>query len=119
MVSSRLDKLLVSKELILQGISLETNTLYSSGSNHCLVTVVAEIMGTPKNRPFSFDGFWLDHPNFVDKVKKWWQEVRVVKGSKMFMLQQKLKPIKEQLKMWNKYDFGNSFQQKKDTEVKI
>lgn len=72
MVASRLDILLVLEELILQVIFLEANILYSSGLDHWRVTLVSHIASTPKNRAFRLEGFWLDHPNFVDKVKQWW-----------------------------------------------
>eukprot|EP00253_Pinus_taeda_P006750 PITA_06750 len=54
-----------------------------------------EVSSTPRNRPFRFEKFWLDHPNFQEMVKNWWSEPLEHSGSKMFNLQKKLKIHKE------------------------
>ena len=42
-----------------------------------------------------------------------------VQGTKMFMLQQRLKHIKSRLKYWNKKEFGNIFKAKREVEQKL
>lgn len=45
-----------------------------------------------KKAPFRFEYMWLNHKNFKDNLKYWWQ-IRV-KGNAMFRLSQKLKEVK-------------------------
>ena len=42
-----------------------------------------------------------------------------VQGTKMFMLNQRLKYIKSKLKEWNKKDFGDIFKAKREVEQKL
>ena len=76
-------------------------------------------MGTPRNRPFRFENAWLSHPKFTSNIDKWWREELNIQGTKMFMLQQKLKHIKARLKAWNKKEFGDIFKAKRETEQKL
>eukprot|EP00253_Pinus_taeda_P001536 PITA_01536 len=76
-------------------------------------------MGTSRNKPFMFENAWLSHPNFTNNVETWWREELNIQGSKMYMLQQKLKHIKSHLKVWNKNEFGDIFKAKRETELKL
>jgi hypothetical protein len=60
-------------------------------------------------RPFIFEKFWLSHPDFMKMVKDWWTNIWITGSSKMYVLQQKLKQLKHNLKKWNKSTFGNIF----------
>eukprot|EP00253_Pinus_taeda_P003585 PITA_03585 len=101
------------------GTVLESNILPSGGSDHWPISLVVEIPGTPRNKPFRFEKFWIEHPNFLTMVEKWWPEPIDEEGSKMFNLQKKLKNIKLRLKDWNKTVFGNIFQEKAIIEQKL
>eukprot|EP00253_Pinus_taeda_P019831 PITA_19831 len=81
---------------------MESNILPSGGSDHWPVSLIVEVLGTPRNKPFRFEKLWLDHPNFLEMVKKWWSEPLEVSGSKMFNLQKKLKTTKQKIKYWKK-----------------
>jgi len=70
-------------------------------------------MGTPRNRPFRFENAWLSHPKFTSNIDTWRREDLNIQGTKMFLLQQKLKHINSRLKDWNKKEFGNIFKAKK------
>jgi len=69
---------------------------------------------TPKNIPFRFEKFWIDHPTFKEKIKQWWQEEQKKQGNRMFKLYKKLKYIKNKLKEWNRDIFGNINTEKND-----
>lgn len=112
LIASRLDRFLVSESIILDGTVVESNILPSGGSDHWPVSLTVELQGTPRNKPFRFEKFWIEHPNFLSMVEKWWSEPLDETGSKMFNLQKKLKDIKIRLKDWNKTVFGNIFQEK-------
>eukprot|EP00253_Pinus_taeda_P016264 PITA_16264 len=119
LIASRLDRFLISESIIMDGIIAESDILPSGGSDHWLISLIVEVQGTPRNKPFRFENFWLDHPNFLEMVKKWWSEPLEVRGSKMFNLQKKLKATKEKIKDWNKTVFGNIFQEKAILENKL
>eukprot|EP00253_Pinus_taeda_P023623 PITA_23623 len=119
LISSRLDRFLVSENLLLDGRNLESNILPSGGSDHWLISLIVEDPGTPRNKPFRFEKFWIEHPNFLTMVEKWWAEPLVEEGSKMFNMQKRLKNIKLKLKDWNNTVFGNIFQEKAIIEQKL
>eukprot|EP00253_Pinus_taeda_P013888 PITA_13888 len=119
LISSRLDHFLVSENLLLDGKNVESSILPSGGSNHWPISLIVEVPGTPRNKPFRFEKFWIEHPNFLTMVEKWWVEPLAEEGSKMFNLQKRLKNIKLKLKDWNKTVFGNIFQEKATIEQKL
>jgi hypothetical protein len=57
------------------------------------------VPATPGNKTFKFEQFWLDHPDFQAKIKDWWREAEVSHISKMYRFKQKLKKIKQILKL--------------------
>ena len=118
-IASRLDRFLISENILLEGTTFDSDILPSGGSDHWPIALEAAFLETPKNRPFKFEKFWLTHPNFPELVKKWWDEPRNVSGTKMFKLQSKLKYIKHKLKEWNKETFGNINQEKRIIEDRM
>ena len=62
-----------------------------------------------KIRPFQFEAFWLRDPEFIDKMKTWWQESKTgMEGrNKMHTFQIRLKDLKGKIKKWNGEEFGN------------
>ena len=60
---------------------------------------------------------WLKTEGFVDRVKQWWDGYRF-EGSPSFILAQKLKALKADLKKLNKEEFGDlAFRKKNKTEL--
>ena len=55
--------------------------------------------------PFCFENMWLKVGSFVELVRDWWASYKVV-GSPSYMLAQKLKLLKRNLKIWNTKVFG-------------
>jgi hypothetical protein len=49
---------------------------------------------------------WLKSDGFVDKVRHWWSSYSFL-GTPSFVLAQKLKALKVDLKRWNEQVFGN------------
>eukprot|EP00253_Pinus_taeda_P015714 PITA_15714 len=119
LIASRLDRFLISESIIMDGITVESDILPSGGSDHWPISLIVEVSGTPRNKPFRFEKFWLDHPNFLEMVKKWWSKPLEISGSKMFNLQKKLKITKQKIKDWNKTVFGNILQEKIILENKL
>jgi hypothetical protein len=73
--------------------------------------LILTFMGAPKIS-ISFEIFWLKHPNFQEHISEWWTTYSPSSHSVMHKFQQNLKYIKQQLKLWNKEEFGNIFQAK-------
>ena len=71
--------------------------------DHCPLLV--EIGGVGRGRcAFKFENMWLKVEGFVEKVQQWWSSYSFL-GSPSFVLAQKLKALKEDLKKWNKEEF--------------
>jgi hypothetical protein len=103
----------------MQGIDMEGNILPWGGLDHWPVLLEANFQGTPKNRPFHFECFWIEHPTFKENINLWWKEDIQVQGTKMYRFQVRLKHIKKKLKQWNQEVFGNIDQAKKYLEEKM
>jgi hypothetical protein len=83
------------------------------------VQLEAGFQTTPKNKPFRFEKFWIEHSTFKERIKQWWWEEQPKKGTRMFKLYKKLKNIKYSLKEWNNDTFGNINQEKNNIEEKM
>jgi len=97
-VASRLDRFIISEDLLLTGRSVTAFILPFRGSNHWPIQLEASFIGTPRNRPFRFENVWLTHPDFITNIGKWWVEEIPTQGTKMFLLYQRLKHINRKLK---------------------
>eukprot|EP00253_Pinus_taeda_P027310 PITA_27310 len=104
-VASKLDRFIISKDLMLIDKEITTRILPFGGSNHWPVQLDIKGIGTPKNRAFRFENIWLSHPDFISNIEKWWSEDLQIQGTNMFLLHKRLKHIKLRLKEWNKSDF--------------
>lgn len=118
-IASRLDRFLISENILLEGTAIDSDILPSGGSDHWPISLEAAFSETPRNKPFRIEKFWLTHPNFPKLIKEWWEEPTNIRGTKMFKLQAKLKHIKGRIKEWNMTEFGNIFQERNILEEKI
>lgn len=100
-ITSRLHKFLISESILLEGVIVESDILPSGGSDHWPISLIAAIQGTPRNKPFRFEKFWLNHLDFIQLVEKWWHEPMNIRGTKMYKLQGKLRYIRNKIKAWN------------------
>ena len=51
-------------------------------------------------RPFRFENMWLKDEGFVEKIRSWWESYQFY-GAPSFVLANKLKALKVDLKRWN------------------
>lgn len=63
-VASKLYRFIISEELMLTDKEMKVRILPFGSSDHWLVQMEVQGIGTPKNRPFRFENIWLTHPNF-------------------------------------------------------
>jgi hypothetical protein len=113
-ITYKLDRFLVSESLMLDGVAMESTILNLSGSDHWHIKLWVDVPATPGKKPFRFENFWLDHPDFQANIHEWWRQAEVPYGSKMFRFQQKLKNLKQTLKLWNKHTFSNIFNSQRE-----
>eukprot|EP00253_Pinus_taeda_P008550 PITA_08550 len=119
LIASRLDRFLISENIILDGITVESDILPTGGSDHWPISLTVAVQSTPRYKPFRFEKLWLDHPNFLELVEKWWSEPLEGNVSKMFNLQKKLRNIKEKINEWNRTVFGDIFKEKTRIEENL
>jgi hypothetical protein len=107
-ITSRLDIFLVSEEIATTGDELSTTILPSSGSDHWPICMHWHQSGKNHFLPFRFEKFWLTNPEFMPMIQNWWSSTHPPGFSKMYRFQQKLKMLKQHLKIWNKSLLGTS-----------
>lgn len=69
-VASKLDRFLISEELLLMGSSLNALILPFGGSDHWPIQLEASLFGKPRNSPFRFENAWLTHSDFLTNIEK-------------------------------------------------
>ncbi|XP_042482080.1 uncharacterized protein LOC122062505 [Macadamia integrifolia] len=79
--------------------------LLSSVSDHAPLFVVSDDVQRPTNIPFRFHSFWMENDQFISVVEEAWKTQ--IGGNPIFVLAQKLKQVKENLKVWARATFPN------------
>ena len=118
-ISSRLDRFLLSESILRAGGELNAVVLPMAGSDHWPIRLEWKRVGENLRRPFRMEKFWLNHPEFKNLVKQWWEDFEVPKGSVMFKFHHRLKYLKGKIRSWNKNSFGNIFLEKRRLEEKL
>ena len=93
---SRIDRTLVSVDWVNHFGNVSQRVLLRVISDHCLLLVEAGGVGRG-HCAFKFENMWLKVEGFVERVKLWWEGYCFM-GSPSFVLAQKLKALKEELK---------------------
>lgn len=103
-IYKRLDRPLGNTEW-LEKVSYFVTYLDRVYSDHApmLIEENSEWNGGPS--PFKFQTMWLEHPNFLDFVRYKWDYT--ASSSPLLNLCLKLKGLKQNLKWWNKNEFGD------------
>lgn len=89
------------------------------GSDHWTICLEWARLGKFVKIPFRFEKFWMMHPDFKRLLTEWWKGFVEPEGSRMYVLQQKLNHIKDNLKKWNKESFGHILVEKLKLENQI
>ncbi|MCH80366.1 LINE-1 reverse transcriptase like, partial [Trifolium medium] len=101
---SRLDRFLLSDNFI---VKEEVSGQWIGDrdiSDHCPIWLICSNLNWgPK--PFKVNNCWLKHPEFKPFVAKIWEKLEI-KGKKAFVIKEKLKRLKEELRGWNREVFG-------------
>lgn len=118
-IASRLDRFLISDNTIHLGGDLNASIIPQGGSDHWPILLQWSRPGNHCNRPFRFEAFWLNNSNLQDVVKNAWASYSPPAGAKMYQFQQKLKNLKQVLKVWNQTHFGNIQESKQKLEQQM
>ena len=101
----RIDRTLVSVDWVDYFGNVSQRVLPHVILDHCPLLV--EAGGVDRGRSaFKFENMWLRAEGFLERVKHWWEGYSFL-GSPSFILAQKLKALKEDLKKWNMEEFGD------------
>ena len=102
---SRIDRTLASVDWVDHFGNVSQRVLPRVVSDHCLLLVVVDNVNKGRSA-FKFENMWLKEEGFVERVRQWWNGYCFA-GSPSFILARKLKALKEDLKRWNKEEFGD------------
>ncbi|XP_050263997.1 uncharacterized protein LOC126708238 [Quercus robur] len=102
---SRIDRTLASVDWVDHFGNVSQRVLPRVVSDHCPLLVVAGSVNKGRSA-FKFENMWLKEEGFVERVRQWWNGY-YFSGSPSFILGCKLKALKEDLKKWNKEEFGD------------
>ena len=101
---SRLDLFLVSKDWETHFSGVMQCTLPRLVSDH--FPILLDGCGVRRGPiPFRFENMWRKEKGFKEMLKSWWQGFNFSR-SYSFILTEKLKALKTNLKIWNKDVFG-------------
>lgn len=71
-VASKLDRFIISKDIMLLYKEIIASVLPVGGSDHWSIQMEIQGIGTPWNRPFRFENIWLSHADFINNIEKLW-----------------------------------------------
>ena len=101
---SRIDRVVVSQGWLEKWPNSAQYILKRSVSDHCPVLLKYEEVNWGA-RPFRFLNYWLEDGNFIEVIKEKWAELNV-DGWGSFVLKEKLRSLKGEIKEWKKDDIG-------------
>jgi exonuclease III len=109
----RLDKILMSREWEMLFPSVHGHKEPRNLSNHNPLIISIQLINSGKRRDFRFELYWLDHPEFLSRIKEiWTKPTRDVVSLDRILF--KLKKVKKFLKGWGFNLSGTRKRRKKE-----
>ncbi|XP_042450686.1 uncharacterized protein LOC122035343 [Zingiber officinale] len=112
----RLDRVLISSSWNVKDYGVRIEHLNRATSDHCPLLISFPSI-SPSVSSFRFQRMWINHPNFELTVRLNWFLPCSCVGLKR--LQFKLQRLKDHLKWWNAYVFGNIQDKVKQAEMEL
>ncbi|XP_057780066.1 uncharacterized protein LOC130998670 [Salvia miltiorrhiza] len=104
MCKSKLDRFMVNEEWLSVWAHTKARGLQRSISDHCPILLeTKKVDWGPK--PFRFFNAWTRYPDFDSVVLNSWQRSGI-SGRSSFVFKEKIKRLKEDLKVWSRSGFG-------------
>ena len=72
LVASRLDRFLVSENVMHSTGEIIAVVLPMNGSDHWPISLSWDWTSSPRGKPFRFESFWMEHKDFKNLVGQWW-----------------------------------------------
>lgn len=113
----RLDRVLISQECFDAFGDSSLTALLKIGSDHNPLVWEVQKKKRVAKSPFRFKLIWLSQEDLQDKIRDWWS--KSFKGSRLFQVMCKLRFVKEHLKLWNRFSFGNIFERKVELKINL
>ena len=102
---SRIDRFLYTADWEEGFITIAQKRLVRLTFDH--FPIMLECGSIPRGRwPFRFENMWLKAEGFLERVRNWWDSYHFF-GNASFVLANKLKALKGDLKKWNEDEFGH------------
>ena len=115
-MAARLDRALVNFSWMSHSRDPIVHHLPRISSDHSPILLSHHTQAPLPYAPFKFENKWLLHSSFLDTVKSSWDTP--IDGDPQFTLAQKLKALKQTLKLWSKSTYDNLLQNIKAVEEK-
>jgi len=90
-IASRLDRFLISEQIMMKDVFIEATILPVAGSDHWPIKLEIDLKQRPNNKPFRFEAFWLRNEELIEKLEEWWRKSEQKGKNKMHTFQLKLK----------------------------
>ncbi|GAA0169435.1 hypothetical protein LIER_40758 [Lithospermum erythrorhizon] len=115
--SQRLDRVFCDQHCFDVFPVLNVRHLSKTGSDHSPLLLELKFIHDIPKGSFRFQNMWLKSDQLAEVVATTW--CKPIFGNPLFVLQSKLKALKQVLREWNKEVFGNIFTQAKSVEEKV
>ena len=109
---ARLDRFLVSEDWDCLFGGTRQSILPRPTFDHFPILLEGGRVMPKRPSPFRFENMWIKEEGFKDLIKVWWQRLEF-RGTSSYVLTEKMKAIKNLLKIWNKEVFGRVEENKK------
>lgn len=96
-----------------------TSDLTSYGSDHCPIILSVSTNTIFYSPVFRFDPLWLDQPEFVELVSKWWNQFHLDTNHIAKSWNNKLKFIRHKIKGWTRNFYSSKKKKKKNLLARL
>ncbi|GLJ07914.1 hypothetical protein SUGI_0077010 [Cryptomeria japonica] len=118
-ISERLDRHLIGEAWLKSSFQVEALILPISLSDHRPVELKLSETFNKERSSFKFLSMWWRDPKFLTLLKEWWEDSNIFGGSLSFCFVNRLKVIKEKIKIWNRDSFKNIFVERNRIEEEL
>ncbi|KAK2424165.1 hypothetical protein QL285_034553 [Trifolium repens] len=116
-LKKRLDRAICNQAWLDSCVSSSVTALPRIRSDHFPLLLDLQVTAVSFASQFKFQRMWASHDDCARIISECWNSVVV--GCPMYVLSQKLKMLKDKLRVWNKSCFGNVHENVISAELKL